>query len=251
MGATSVLEINERLRQALLDAELRNKELLDNSLYGVFRASLEGSFLSGSPALLHMLACSSVRDLQTLSLATDVFRFPEQYSKLLASCRESGLVHGVSTEWRRKDGSLLAVKLHLRYVQVPDGRDQIEGLVEDVTELRILEQQLLSAQKYEAVGQVAGGIAHDFNNVVGAIMAWAELGLEETRSLPAISARFSRIREQASRAAALTRELLALTQCQEAQARPPQPNSVIRNVMSFLAEGIGRPLRRRFNRVAF
>ena len=143
---------------------------------------------------------------------------------------------------RRKDGGLLAVKLHLRYLTVPGAADQMEAIVEDVTELRSLEHQLLQAQKFETIGQLAGGVAHDFNNVVGAILGWAELGYEEGRAFPRIAERFARIREQADRAASLTRELLAFARCQELQPRPVDLNTIVQNLATFLDKVIGRDI---------
>ena len=63
--------------------------------------------------------------------------FPEHCSRAVASCRKDGLVHSADTEWRRKDGGLLAIKLHLRYLTVPGGADQMEAIVEDVIQVVI------------------------------------------------------------------------------------------------------------------
>lgn len=213
-------------------------KVLEHSVYGVFRVSLAGSFVFANPALLEILACSSFEALQSLSFSSDVFRFPEHCAKVMASCHKDGLVHRAETEWRRKDGGLVAVKLHLRYLNVPEG-DQIEGIVEDVTELRSLEHHVLQAQKFETIGQLAGGVAHDFNNVVGAILGWAELGYEESLAFPRIAERFVHIREQADRAASLTRELLAFARCQELQPRPVDINTIIQSLTSFLDKVIG------------
>src|SRR6266851_9086987 len=73
---------------------------------------------------------------------------------------------------------------------------------------------------------LAGGIAHDFNNVVGAILGWAELGFDQNRANPQVAERFTRIREQAERAATLTRELLAFARRQVLQPRAVDLNTV-------------------------
>ena len=232
-------DANAGVRRALQESETRNRELIESSVYGVFRVSLTGSFLSVNPAMLRILTCSSLEVLRSLNLSTDIFRFPEHCTRLFGSCQENGLVQSAETEWRRKDGGLISVKLHLRYLSVPGAPDQVEGIVEDVTELRALEHQLRQAQKFETIGQLAGGIAHDFNNVVGAILGWAELGYEESQTQPGIAERFARIREQADRAAALTRELLAFARRQTLQPRAVDLNSVIRNLTLFLDKVIG------------
>src|SRR4030067_95404 len=52
------------------------------------------------------------------------------------------------------------------------GQRYYDGIIEDITGRKKLEDQLMHAQKMEAVGQLAGGIAHDFNNILNALLAY-------------------------------------------------------------------------------
>jgi two-component system cell cycle sensor histidine kinase/response regulator CckA len=239
-----ILDITERKRSelALGISEARNHDLVEHSVYGIFRCNAEGEFLDANPALLRILNCDSTEALRSLNLARDIFRFPEQYALMMASCRELGQVHGAEAEWRRRDGGLVAVRLHLRRLDAANRRHDMEVIAEDVTELRAMERQLRQAQKFEAIGQLAGGIAHDFNNVVGAILGWAELGFEQSRANPQVAERFSRIREQADRAAALTRELLAFARRQVLQPRAVDLNTVAGGLVSFLDKVISKDI---------
>ncbi|MGZ5007281.1 MAG: ATP-binding protein, partial [Methylobacter sp.] len=54
----------------------------------------------------------------------------------------------------------------------------------DITERKLLEQQLQQVQKMEALGQLTGGIAHDFNNILAAILGYSNLALERCVSDP-------------------------------------------------------------------
>jgi len=237
---------NARAQEALRISEERNRDLVENSAYGIFRVSADGSFLDANPTLLRITGCASVEDLLALNLARDIFRFPKQCAELTSSCRENGRVHGAEAEWRRRDGGLVTVRMNVRQLTAAGQPAGLEVIAEDVTELRAVERQLRQAQKFEAVGQLAGGIAHDFNNVVGAILGWAELGFEQSRDHPQVAERFTRIREQAERAATLTRELLAFARRQVLQPRAVDLNGIAGGLVSFLDKVIGKDIEFKF-----
>ena len=237
-----LLEETARLRASLLEHETHSRELLENSVYGIFRVGFDGTFSTANDTLLRILACSSFSEVQALNLANDVFRYPEAFAKLLADSRERSIVHNAETEWRRRDGGFVSVRLHIRCISGSGAADGIEGIVEDVTEVRALERQLQQAQKFETIGQLAGGIAHDFNNVLGAVLGWAEIGYDQSRDHPQIAEYFAHIRQQTDRAAALTRELLTFARRQPLQPRPVQLNQIVENLMSFLDKVIGKDI---------
>jgi two-component system, cell cycle sensor histidine kinase and response regulator CckA len=110
---------------------------------------------------------------------------------------------------------------------------------EERREHKQLEQQVQQLQKFEAIGRLAGGIAHDFNNMIGAIMGWAELGLEEAQPGSKLGERFQKIREQSHRAAKLTAQLLAFGRRQILQPRKLNLNVLVQEEMSFLEKVIG------------
>jgi PAS domain S-box-containing protein len=250
VSAATVLAIDitdrKKAEEALSQSEARNRDLVEHSTYGISRVAADGSFLDENPAFLSILGCTTGEQLHELNLLRDVFRFPEQHAALMASCRERGKVLGAESEWRRRDGGIVAVRLHLRMLSIPNCAGAIEIIAEDVTELRTMERQLRQSQKFDAIGQLAGGIAHDFNNVVGAILGWAELGIEQNRSNPQVSDRFSRIREQAERAAALTRELLAFARRQVLQPQAVDINTITSGLVSFLDKVIGKNIELKF-----
>ena len=237
---------NTKTQDALRLLEARNRDLVENSVYGIFRLTGKGEFLDANSAFLRIIGCVAPEELQKLNLESDIVRFPEEHARLIAACRESGQVHGAEAEWRRCDGGFVVVRLHLRRLSLREQPEVLEIIAEDVTELRAMERQLRQAQKFEAIGQLAGGIAHDFNNVVGAILGWAELGAEQNRDEPRIAERFARIREQADRAAALTRELLAFARRQVLQPRAINLNTVASGLVSFLDKVIGRDIEFKF-----
>ena len=96
--------------------------------------------------------------------------------------------------------------------------------MQDITELKHLEEQLQQAQKMDAVARLAGTIAHDFNNAMTAIQAAASLALD-TSDNAETRADIVRIDDIASHAAALTEQLLTIARSQPLR---PTPTSVHR-----------------------
>ena len=235
------MQEHARMRAALLESQARARDLMENLIYGIFQTDLQGSFESANETVQKILACSNFQELLSLNLAKDVFRYPEAFAQLLSDCREHGMVHNAESEWRRRDGGFVSVRLHLR-ITADAGNETIEGIVEDVTEVRALERQLQQAQKFETIGQLAGGIAHDFNNVLGAVLGWAEIGYDQSREHPQIAEYFAHIRQQTDRAAALTRELLTFARRQPLRPRAVQLNAIIQDLMSLLDKVIGKDI---------
>ncbi|UPT62012.1 MAG: ATP-binding protein [Hyphomonadaceae bacterium JAD_PAG50586_4] len=93
-----------------------------------------------------------------------------------------------------------------------DGAKVIIGAFQDITERVRLEEELLQAQKLEAIGRLTGGVAHDFNNVLTAILSSAELleNAPEQRTAQLGAA----IAKAATRAGDLTTKLLAYSRRQ-------------------------------------
>jgi PAS domain S-box-containing protein len=85
------------------------------------------------------------------------------------------------------------------------------GISVDTTERRLLEAQYQQAQKMEAVGRLAGGVAHDFNNVLTAILGYCELLLPDFHPGDPHRADLEEIQKAGTRAAGLTRQLLAFS----------------------------------------
>ncbi len=97
----------------------------------------------------------------------------------------------------------------------------------DITERKQLEAQLFQSQKLETVGKLAGGIAHEFNSILAAILGQGELLLKELPAGNLLTENVNEIRQAATRAATLTRQLLAYARKQFLQAEIVDLNQVV------------------------
>jgi two-component system cell cycle sensor histidine kinase/response regulator CckA len=224
---------------ALRESEARYRGLVNNATYGIYRVTGGGDLLFVNPALVHMLGYDSEQDLLALRNSHAFYADPSVRDQVHSEYAHKGRVDTV-VEWRRKDGKHISVRLNGRRVKDP-GRDEpcIEVIVEDVSERLQLEKQLIQAQKFEAIGQLAGGIAHDFNNMIGAIIGWADLGIEETDPGSRIHRHLEKVRQQADRAATLTKQLLAFARRQILEPRAIDLNQVTVETLSLLENVIG------------
>lgn len=112
-------------------------------------------------------------------------------------------------------------------------------LVTDVTEQKKLEEQLIQAQKMEAIGQLAGGIAHDFNNLLTAINGYAQIVINRLREPDPLRQEVGHILHAGERAAVLTQQLLAFSRRQVLQPRALS----VRGAIETLRPMLGRLLR--------
>ena len=167
---------NIGLAEAVQRSEVSNRSLVEHATHGIYRSSPDGRFLSVNPALVSMLGYESEEELRALSLDRDVYPNPETGPALRKQYEDAEQIIGLETEWKRKDGQLITVRLSGRSVHDEGGAlDCFEMIAEDITTQRQLEAQLRQAQKMEAIGQLTAGIAHDFSNILTVILSNAEL----------------------------------------------------------------------------
>jgi PAS domain S-box-containing protein len=165
-----------------------------------------------------------------------VLRGPLSDSEILAEIREAldaGKPLQTEIVNHRKDGTPYWTELSL--VPVPGEEGSIAHWVmiqRDVTDRHKLKQQLLEAQKLEAVGMLAGGIAHDFNNLLTGILG--NLSLVHLPGNDPNQPRLAAVEQAAERAAELTMKLLSLARRNQLVTGPVAPEVALAEVADAL-----------------
>jgi PAS domain S-box-containing protein len=231
-----------KLRTAELEmSEERYRLLVENASEGVIVVTGEKvAFIN--PRALHILGCrkeelntkmlfdiihpedkSVVLDFyfNTLNKEDVVLQYP---FRIITRKDEPEWVlnNSVKIEWEKKAGVL--------------------NIFTDITESKKLEQQLLQAQKMEAIGQFAGGIAHDFNNILTAIMGYGNLVKIKIKGQEPLVKYIDNILTSAEKAANLTKSLLTFTRKQVTDPKPTDINEAILNAEKLLSKLIGEDI---------
>jgi PAS domain S-box-containing protein len=238
--------IARELREATGRAEQRVSEashqtLVEQSPVGIYRSNPAGRFLSVNAALVRILGYDSAADVLQLDMTRDVYADAAERQRLLDRDTYTDREYDeVEATWKRKDGGLLNVQLSVRAVRNTARQvEYYETFVRDVTEQRRMQQQLLQAQKMEAVGRLAGGVAHDFNNLLTVITSYSEMLLGDLEPNDPKRDDVEQVRKAAEGAASLTRQLLAFSRQQVLQPRVVDLNDVVSGLRKILQRVIG------------
>jgi len=225
-------------------AESKYRSIFENAVEGIYQSTPQGRYISANPAMARLYGYDSPEALMAgITDIKDTYVEPAQRDDFRYILESKGQVMGFETKFYRKDGAIIWVTITARAVRDPQGAVQYyEGTIEDITERKKLETQLLHSQKMEAVGRLAGGIAHDFNNVLTAIMGYSTLLMSDLSSAEARNKNAAQIQKCAERAAVLTRQLLAFSRKQVLVMKVLNMNHIVRAVAPMLQRLIGEDI---------
>jgi PAS domain S-box-containing protein len=141
---------------------------------------------------------------------------------------------------RRSADTRVVVECLARKLPASASNHRYQVSVRDISKRRLLERQLLQAQKLESIGRLAGGIAHDFNNMLTAIGGHA--ALLEADATPAQAEDIRDLLACVDRASALTRQLLVFSRPDREVLRPTDVVAVARELAPMLRRLIGEDI---------
>jgi PAS domain S-box-containing protein len=232
-------DISDRLNaeHARAEAEIKYRTLIEQvaAISYIAEIGVRGQWLYVSPQVETILGYPQE---EWLAGSCDWLHYvvPEDHPVVLAAEECSGRGEPFQAEYRitRKDGETIWVSDTAVVVQGSDSHPVMEGLIVDITDRKLLENQLQQARKMEAVGRLAGGVAHDFNNLLTIIKGYIEMALDRCLDRPELHSDIRRIEDAADRAVTLVRQLLAFSRKQVLRPKILDLNTIVMNLDQLL-----------------
>jgi PAS domain S-box-containing protein len=235
----SLFDITQRKQaeEAVRESEERYRTLQVNIPVGVFRSTPEGKMISVNPAMVRMFGCDSEEELLALP-AVDLYRVPQQREELLNLLVEKGEATHFEVQMKRKDRSNFWASLNIKALFDEQGKViHQDGILEDITERKKIEEELLKAEKLESVGLLAGGIAHDFNNILAAVLVNVGLARLYIKKEDKVLEKLSETEKAILRAKDLTQQLLTFSKGGAPITSPASIDRLLTDTADFALSG--------------
>ncbi len=156
--------------------------------------------------------------------------------------------HGIGTVETlllRKDGVTIDVLMSSSPIDPEDLERGVTFTALDITERRRasedrrrLEALLQRAERLESLGTLAGGIAHDFNNILGALLGYTEIALDELGSAEHLRPHLEQVQAAGFRARDLVQQILTFSREAEQEVRPTSLQPIVAEVVRFLRASV-------------
>lgn len=253
---TSLLKFsNDELKEEVRERELAEKEIvrqgsflrqvIDLNPSFIFAKDREGRFTLVNQSIAEAYGTTvdellGKTDADFNPNSHEVAQFREVDLEVMDTRREKFIAEEVITDSK---GRVRWLQTFKRPLACQDGTvDQLLGVATDITRHKELEEQLRQSQKMEAIGVLAGGIAHDFNNLLTAINGYSDLTLRRLEENHPVRKHVAEIQKAGTRAASLTRQLLAFSRKQMLQSKVIDLNSILADMDDLLRPVIGEDI---------
>ena len=241
----SLRDITERkhAEDSLQESELRFRDLYENAKIGLYRTTPDGTILIANMAMVKMLRYPSFEKLAKRNLEKDGYEPTYQRKEFLEKIERDGEVNGYESKWICQDGTAIFVLESARAVRDSKGKTlYYDGTVENITERKLLEDQMRQMQKLEGLGTLAGGIAHDFNNILGIILAYITSIKRFKDDAKNLGIAVDTIVKAVDRGKTLVKQILTFARKSDTEFGPVDVNDLVMEIMTMILETFPRTL---------
>jgi two-component system, cell cycle sensor histidine kinase and response regulator CckA len=232
-----------RVRRELLERNELFHLITENAEDMIAVVDFDGNRIYNSPAY-HRVLGYTADELKKSKPHEQIH--PDDRANLIAAgleAQQGGVGRRIEYRMSHKNGSWRLLESTASVVPSKSGPATKMVIVNrDITERRQLEEKFRQAHKMEAIGRLSGGIAHDFNNLLGVIIGYAEILQERLAESDPLRVSADEIVKAGTRAASLTRQLLAFSRQQILEFEVLDLNEIVADIEKMLRRVIGEDI---------
>jgi two-component system cell cycle sensor histidine kinase/response regulator CckA len=234
-------DVSERKRAdlALRESEERYRDLFDNATDLVCMAAPDGSLLYVNKAWQQGIGYGDdeIGRMQLLDIVHPDAR--GYYTEVIDRVLQGERLDHVELIFMPKAGAPITVEGNLSCTFKDGVPSAVRGIYRDVTERKRVEEQLRRAERMQAAGKLAGGVAHEVNNMMTGVIGFSEFLLRSLEPGDPRRADVEEVIKAGTRAADVTRQLLAFTRQQVLRPQMIQINAVVSEMEKMLRRSLG------------
>ncbi len=222
------------IRKKVEEERTKLSTVVEQMAETVIITDTEGNLLYANPAFEKISGYSREEVLnQKLNILKSGEHRNEFYEKLWNTIEQGKVWKGKMLN-KRKNGTLYEERATISPITSEEGKIVYYVAVkQDITRESQLENQLIQSQKLETVGTLARGIAHDFNNILGTILGYNDMAMEETSSSEKIHSYLTRMRRASMRAKDLVNQILTFSRDFKPEPKPVKIHNLIRDSLTL------------------
>lgn len=237
-GLFGMEELKAAADAALAEGQLRLASVLETAVDGIIMIDVKGTVLSFNKGAENQFGFTAAeiigQNVGKLMPASFAAAHDGYIANYLNSGQSKIIGKGREVIGRRRDGTQFPIHLAVgREFKLGD-RICFTGVVRDLSREKRIENQLRQAQKMESIGTLAGGIAHDFNNILGGIMGYVELMLEDAEPGSYLHDDLNEMRNACQRGKDLILQILTFSRQDRTTKVPLSFTSIVKESLKLL-----------------
>lgn len=170
----------DKQQLALVESAARYQHIYNTIDVGIISNDIKGNIHMANPKLLEILGYSTLQELQAVNIE-EVYKDPGQRKKVIAELLASkGNLKTGELLWKKKDGKEVLIKFTGKHHINPNKDSYLESVVQDITELRKLEESLKSSEQELRESNATKDrffsiLAHDLRGPFNSLIGFSEI----------------------------------------------------------------------------